>query len=190
MYNTIMNNAQAQVAGGSFLEAFKAIYLNNIQVAWDGMLPVLGQLSFGLASYNTGRVVQVIAISRGVSPSAVLAVLYLFPHTWIEESAYPIATVAGLFALTKWRSVSPGEFAHRLKRGSTKLALAMGGVALILLAAGLVETTGLYIGFGEVVFWLPVVIGYYLIVIRNRKHSHARTGADSMPPLTETEDRP
>lgn len=185
MYNTILNNTRPEVTNVSFLEAFKAIYLNNIQVAWGGVLPVLGQLSFGLASYNTGRVIQVIAIGGNVPPSIVLVTLYLFPHTWIEESAYPIATAAGLFAVTKWRSVAPGEFAEWANRGSSKLALAMGGVALILLAAGLVETTGLYIGLGEVVFWVPVAIGYYLLVTKNRRRKkHAEATPTTMSGTT------
>jgi len=173
MYNTILNGTRSQVAGVSFLDAFKAIYLNNIQVAWGGTIPALGQLSFGLASYNTGRVIQVIAIGDNTTSAAVLVTLYLFPHTWIEESAYPIATVAGLFAITKWRSVSPSEFARQQNRGSVKLVMAMGGVALILLAAGLVETTGLYLGLGEVVFWVPVALGYYLLVSRRRRRRAA-----------------
>ena len=182
MYNTILTNTHDQVAGASFLDAFKAIYLNNIQVAWGGMLPLLGQLSFGLASYNTGRVIQVIAIGYQEPSASVLIALYLFPHTWIEESAYPIATVAGLFAVTKWRSVAPEEFARWMNRGSWKLALSMGGVALILLAAGLVETTGLYLGVGEVVFWVPVGVSYYLFALRNRMRRAKGKGGGDGPP--------
>jgi uncharacterized membrane protein SpoIIM required for sporulation len=169
MYTTVLNSTRSQVAGASFAEAFRAIYLNNIQVAWGGMLPVLGQLSFGLASYNTGRVLQVIAIGDHIPSSIILVSLYLLPHTWIEESAYPIATVAGLLAVTRWRSVAPGAFTRRQNWGSTKLAQAMGGVALILLAAGLIETLGLYMGFGEVLLWIPVGAGYYLYSRWNRE---------------------
>jgi len=186
LYSTVLNNTRPQVTNVTFMEAFKAIYLNNIQVAWGGMLPVLGQLSFGLASYNTGRLIQVIAMGDNVSPSLVLVTLYLFPHTWIEESAYPIATAAGLFAITKWRSVPPDEFSKRTNRGSSKLVLSMGGVALILLAAGLIETTGLYIGLGEVVFWAPVAAVYYLFVTRVRR----RRRLDDLPPPVATETMP
>ena len=164
MYSTILNNTRSQVSGATFMEAFKAIFTNNLQVAWGGMLPVLGQLSFGLASYNTGRVIQVIAISDNYPPSVVLISLYLLPHTWVEESAYPIATAAGLLAITKWRSVSPSEFTHRVNWGSWKLIFAMGGVALILLAAGLIETAGLYIGTGELLLWIPVIAVILLMV--------------------------
>jgi uncharacterized membrane protein SpoIIM required for sporulation len=168
MYNTILNNTRSQVAGATFMEAFKAIFVNNLQVAWGGILPVLGQLSFGLASYNTGRVIQVIAISDHYPPSVVLVSLYLLPHTWVEESAYPIATAAGLLAVTKWRSVSPNEFTRRVNWGSWKLVFAMGGVTLILIAAGLIETAGLYLGIGEVLLWIPVGITIFFMVTWTR----------------------
>jgi len=159
------------------MEAFKAIFVNNLQVAWGGMLPVLGQLSFGLASYNTGRVIQVIAISDNYPPSVVLITLYLLPHTWVEESAYPMATAAGLLAVTIWRSVSPREFARRVNWGSWKLVFAMCGVALILVAAGLIETAGLYLGTGELLLWIPVGIAVFFMVA----WTHARRR--STPPL-------
>lgn len=174
MYNTILNNTKSGVTGATFAEAFRAIFLNNIQVAWGGMIPFLGQLSFGIASYNTGRVIQAIAISDNLPSSVILVSLYLFPHTWIEESAYPIATVAGFLAITKWRSVAPDEFTRRLNRGSTKLALAMGGVVLILFVAGLIETTGLFIGLGEILFWIPLGVGYFLLVTRLRRRKQSR----------------
>jgi len=175
MYNTVLGNTTSQVAKDTFAEAFKAIVLNNLQVAWGGMLPVLGQLSFGLASYNTGRVIQVIAINGNYPPPVVLVLLYLLPHTWVEESAYPIATVAGLLAVTRWRSVSPNEFAHRSNWGSWKLVFSMGGVALILIAAGLIETAGLYLGAGELLLWIPVGAVIYLAVTLPRAHRRAKS---------------
>jgi len=67
-------------------------------------------------------------------------------------------------AVTTWRSVSPREFAHRVNWGSWKLVLAMGGVALILIAAGLIETAGLYLGTGELLLWIPVGVVAFFIV--------------------------
>jgi len=179
MYTTVLGNTRSQVAGDTFVEAFKAIVLNNLQVAWGGMLPVLGQLSFGLANYNTGRVIQVIAISDSYPPPAVLISLYLLPHTWVEESAYPIATVAGLLAVTRWRSVSPSEFARRANWGSWKLVFSMGGVALILVAAGLIETAGLYLGAGEILLWIPVGAMIYLTITLSRARGRAKPPLES-----------
>jgi len=171
-YTTILNNTQSQVVGGTFIGDFRDIFVNNIQVAWGGAIPFFGTFAFGLASYNTGRVIQVIAMNATpypVSPSFVLIALYLLPHTWIEESAYPIAAVAGILAVTRWRTVAPDAFARRLNRGSTKLVLAMAWVALILLVAGLIETIGIYAGYYEALMWIPLAVVFYLFVMRNLK---------------------
>ncbi len=163
-YITILDNTKSSIAGTTFAGELRAIFVNNVQVALGGALPFLGTLTYGVANYNTGRVVQAIALTNPtpVQPYAVLIGLYILPHTWVEESAYPIATIAGIFALTKWRSVSPAEFARRPNRGSTKLILALVGAAAILLAAGFIETLTTYLGYAGVVLWAPLIILAYL----------------------------
>jgi uncharacterized membrane protein SpoIIM required for sporulation len=172
IYTTILNNTRSEVAGASLFDEFRAIFLNNVQVAWGGAVPFLGTLSFGIASYNTGRVIQAIAIGDQFPSSLVLAWLYILPHTWVEESSYPITTVAGILAITRWRSVAPDEFSRRLNRGSTKFVLALVGAALILMVAGFLEVLVSYIGYSVVTLWVPLGAGYYLLVTRNRKRKH------------------
>jgi uncharacterized membrane protein SpoIIM required for sporulation len=179
LYITIANNTRSQILGTTFLGEFRDIFLNNIQVAWGGALPFLGTLSFGIASYNTGRALQAIAIGNQVPSSLLLVSLYLLPHTWIEESAYPIATASGLLAVTRWRSVSPVEFVRRWNWGSTKLAMALGGVALILVAAAFFEVLTSYLGFGAVTLWVPLGIAFYLLAMRNRRHRHNQSTMSS-----------
>jgi uncharacterized membrane protein SpoIIM required for sporulation len=176
LYTTILNNTQNQIAGTTFIGEFRAIFLNNIQVALGGAIPFLGTLTYGVASYNTGRVVQVIALTHQptpVPPYAILVSLYLLPHTWVEESAYPIATIAGVLALTKWRSVSPGDFSRRLNRGSTKFVLALGGAAVILVVAGFFEVLATYLSYGVVLLWVPLAVLYYWVarITRQRRAS-------------------
>ena len=170
-YVTILNNTKASISGTTFIGEFQAIFVNNIQVALGGAVPFLGTLTYGIANYNTGRVVQAIALTNPtpVQPYAVLVTLYILPHTWVEESAYPIATIAGIFALTRWRSVSPAEFAHWLNRGSTKLVLALLGAAAILLAAGFIETLTTYIGYAAVALWVPLIVVAYAWSRFNRR---------------------
>jgi uncharacterized membrane protein SpoIIM required for sporulation len=169
VYRSVLNNTTSQIAGTSFLGEFRAIFLNNIQVALGGAIPFLGTIGFSIASYSTGRVIQVIAIDRGVSTVRILADLYVLPHTWVEESAYPIAAVAGMLGVTKWRSVAPNDFSRRRNWGSTKLAVALAGAGLILLVAGLIETTTSYIGALAVALWVPLLGGCYLIAKWYRK---------------------
>ena len=163
-YITILNNTKSAISGTTFLGEFRAIFVNNVQVALGGAIPFLGALTYGIANYNTGRVVQAIALTNQpqVQPYMVLIGLYILPHTWIEESAYPIATIAGIFALTKWRSVSPKEFAHLPNRGSAKMVLALLGAGAVLLVAGFVETLTTYLGYVAVALWVPLVMLAYL----------------------------
>ncbi len=173
MYITVLTSTRDKIAGTTFMGEFLAIFVNNVQVALGGALPFLGALTYGLASYNTGRVIQVIALTyqpNPVPPAAVLVSLYLLPHTWVEESAYPITTVAGMLALTTWRSVSPGEFARRLNWGSTKLALALGGAAAILVAAGFFEVLATYLKLAVLAVWVPLA-ALILLAVRSRRRS-------------------
>jgi uncharacterized membrane protein SpoIIM required for sporulation len=173
MYTTILNNTRSQVVNATFLDQFRAIYTNNIQVAWGGSLPILGTISFSIASYNTGRVIQVIAIGANVPSAVVLLSLYILPHTWFEEFSYPMAAAAGLLAITTWRSVAPGEFAKRPNRGSTKFLLALGGVALSLTVAGFLEVLVDYLGLGVTLFWVPIGFGLYVALRYRRKRGQA-----------------
>lgn len=183
LYTTIYNHTKDQIAGATFVGEFAAIFLNNIQVAWGGSIPFLGALTYGLANYNTGRVIQAIATlntnpitnaPQPLPPYVVLVALYVLPHTWIEESAYPIATVAGTLALTKWRSMSPAEFVRRRNWGSARLLLALGGTAVILLVAGLVETATSYVGDGIVALWVPIALLYFV----SRRRWKRRVGTE------------
>ncbi len=164
VYKSVLNNTQSQIVGSSFLGEFQAIFLNNLQVALGGAVPFLGTIGFGLASYNTGRVIQLIALDAGASPLRILAVLYILPHTWVEESAYPIAAAAGMLGVTKWRSVTPEDFAKWTNWGSTKLAVALAGAGLILIVAGLIETLTTYLGILGIALWVPLIFGAYLLV--------------------------
>jgi uncharacterized membrane protein SpoIIM required for sporulation len=179
-YVTILSNTKASIAGTTFAGEFQAIFLNNIQVALGGAVPFFGTLTYSIANYNTGRVVQAIALTNQpqIQPYAVLVGLYILPHTWIEESAYPIATMAGIFALTKWRSVSLSEFARRPNRGSSKLVLALTGAAAILVVAGFVETLTTYLGDAAIGIWVPLGVLYYAWS-RNRRRTRASRPASS-----------
>ena len=179
-YITILNNTKSSIAGTTFIGEFQDIFVNNVQVALGGAVPFLGTLTYWIANYNTGRVVQAIALtaSTPVQPYAVLVALYVLPHTWVEESAYPIATIAGIFALTKWRSVSPAEFARWPTRGSAKLVLALLGAATILLVAGFIETLTTYLGYAAVGLWVPlIIIAYAWSRIRRRRRAMQLAGS-------------
>jgi hypothetical protein len=179
VYTTILNSTKSQVVNATFLDQFRAIYTNNIQVAWGGSLPVLGTIAFGVASYNTGRVIQVLAIGSKVPSAVVLLSLYVLPHTWFEEFSYPMAAAAGLLAITTWRSVSPDELARRRNRGSAKFILALGAATLTLAFAGFLEVLVGYLGLGVVLLWIPIGLGAFVALrwTRSRSRVESQTGS-------------
>ena len=177
VYRGVLNNTTSQLTNSTFFDEFRVIFLNNVQVALGGAIPFLGTIAFGIASYSTGRVIQVIAINQGVSPFRLLLALYILPHTWVEESAYPVAAVAGMLGVTRWRSVTPDDFKRRWNWGSTKLALALGGAGLILLAAGFIETVTTYIGVLALAIWVPLFVGYYLLSRRPGRRNRSAIAA-------------
>ena len=175
MYATILNGTKSQIVNATFFDQFRVIYTNNIQVAWGGSLPILGTALFGVASYNTGRLVQVIGIDANVSPAIVLLSLYILPHTWFEEFSYPMASAAGLLAVTTWRTVTPSEFTRRLNRGSTKFLVALGGVALTLAIAGCLEVLVGYLGLAVVLLWIPIGLGVFFVGRWERRRRAVRS---------------
>ncbi len=185
IYSAILGGTSSQISGTSFIGELHVIYLNNLQVALGGAFPFLGTLNFGVASYNTGRVIQVIAISDHVSPVAVLLTLYILPHTWVEELSYPMAAAAGLLVVTAWDSVSPSEFTKRWKRASGKYLLALGAATLTLLVAGLLETSTSYLGFLAVVLWVPLLIAVYLLRKRFMRDGRTTSAPQDIPKVAQ-----
>lgn len=179
VYTTVLNSTRSQVVNATMVDQFRVIYFNNLQVAWGSMVPGLGAISFAAASYNTGRVIQVIALSdtatlhQSVSPALVYLSLFFYPHSWVEEASYPIAVVAGVLGITRWRSVSPEAFARFANRGSTRLALALVGVALSLMVAGALEVSEPALGFssGAFLLWVPVLVGGWVLYVAYKRRA-------------------
>jgi Stage II sporulation protein M len=163
-YSTAYNSMEQSIRNASVLQQFVAIFFNNVQVALLGVIPGLGSILNSLADYNTGRVIQIIALQNGISASAVLSLLYAFPHTWVEELSYPLAGALGLYAVFHWRRQSYAEFCSWKRRNTTKIAVGFIAVALVLAFAAFLEVTEPLIGSDASLLWplvaLCVVIVY------------------------------
>jgi uncharacterized membrane protein SpoIIM required for sporulation len=177
VYSSALNRLQGNVTDIPLLQQFEFIYSNNLQVATANMLPGLGALTLGAASYNTGRIVQVIGLNKQVPSLVVLFTLYLYPHSWVEELSYPITTAAGIMLLTRWRRISPEKFMHRANWGSVKFALALAGVAAQLTVAGFLEVVEPGLGGYALLLWVPVAAGVILVLTRKEwtKSRNARS---------------
>ncbi len=165
-YSTIYSSMQQSLRTASIVQQFGAIFFNNVQVASIGLIPGIGPLELSVASYNTGRVIQVIATQNTVSPSYLLFVLFALPHSWIEELSYPLAEALGLYAVLEWRRQSYTEFSNWRTRASTKISLGFVIIALVLATAALLEVTEPHLGYAGLLLWGPVLIGGAYAYIR------------------------
>jgi len=165
-YATIYNNTEASL-GSNVYQQWWGIFQNNVQVALYGFVPALGSFFLGFSSYNTGRIIQVIGVLNHVSPSGVLLVLFILPHTWVEELSYPLAAALGYYSLT-WRHQSYAEFSNWKTRASTKVTLGFAIVAFILAIAATLEVSEEGLGLWALLLWVPVVLGAFYAFIKLR----------------------
>ena len=105
VYSQGISNLRDQIQSSSPLGLFVQIFLNNFRASLAMYPPVLGQLYFVLIGYNTARTIQVIAIQSNLSPTYVLTRLYMVPHTWVELSAYALATTEGLYVISSFLGI-------------------------------------------------------------------------------------
>jgi len=155
-YIVVVNSTRASINGTTPLTQFGIIYANNVQVTLMSLVPGYGLILLSFASYNTGRAIQVIAFQNGVSPSDVLLVLYLLPHSWVEEVCYPLADALGLYALIEWRRMSFRDFSVWWRRD--RLTLGFGMIAGLLALAAVLEVTEPSAGQFVLFLWAPVFL--------------------------------
>ena len=161
-YTVVVNSTRASFSGAPIVVQFGQIFLNNVQVALLSLVPGYGSLLLTLASYNTGRVIQVIALQDAVSPPYVLAVLYVLPHSWVEEMSYPLADALGIYALLEWRRMTYKDFSIWWKR--ERLSLGFAAIAGMLAVAATLEVAEPQMGFFALFLWVPVfLVGAYIL---------------------------
>jgi uncharacterized membrane protein SpoIIM required for sporulation len=137
------------------------IFTHNLAIGLIEMIPVLGALVFVYSIYITGLVAQVIAVSAGY-PSQFGVILFAFPYSLVELSAYAIAVGSGIMLLV---SVKRKRFRRELR----VFLLEMAAVAVVLLAAALMETATRFsplIGFS---LWIPTGLAAAGIIVHSRR---------------------
>jgi hypothetical protein len=164
-YTNLYNSTETSLRQGpTIFNQWSQIFLNNVQVALASFVPGFGGLVLGLSSYNTGRVIEVIGVINNVPPSGILFVLFILPHTWVEELSYPLAGALGLYVFS-WRRQSYAKFTNWRTRASTKTTIGFASIALILAIAAILEVTEPSLGIGALGLWVPVLlIGLYALV--------------------------
>ncbi len=92
-------NSTSAVLNQSAVGQVGGIFANNFRVSIVELIPAFGLLIFGLSLYETARIVEAIAVIKGVSVGLALGNLFFLPSTWLELPAYAIAAAEGLYLI-------------------------------------------------------------------------------------------
>ena len=168
-YTTLLNSTDQLFQGASILQQYWLIFFNNLGIALSAAVPGLGQILLFAASYNTGRVIQVISIRASVAPQLVVASLYLSPHSLLEELCYPLFSVGWIYYTSGGHQYTIHDLTiGRRKRRSIKILISLAEFTLLLAVAALFEVTEPRLGLGGLLFWIPVGAGAVYLFRRSR----------------------
>lgn len=147
----LANQASSQFGGvqnRSAVQLVGFIFSHNAAIAIPEMIPVLGALLFVVSVFSTGLAAQALVASQGL-PASWGALIFAFPYTVVELTAYAVALVSGFMLLVAWRK-------KRLRRELKFFALEGLGVLAILVVAATMEVITVKVspasGFA---LWLP-----------------------------------
>ncbi|MCJ7425334.1 stage II sporulation protein M [Candidatus Bathyarchaeota archaeon] len=131
--NEQLKQLQDSLKGNDVWHNALLIFQNNILICLIMFVPVLG-LFFGFyVLYNTGLVIAAQSNVANVSATMSFLLLFLFPHTLLEFTAYSTALAESVWL--PWRLIR-----HKEKRELVKAGLLILLCAAILLVAALVES--------------------------------------------------
>jgi len=170
LYTTLWNSQRQTFQEASLFSQYLSIFSNNLGIALSGTVPAFGQFFLLVASYNTGRVIQVISIQASLRPQDVVAVLYLSPHSLLEELSYPLFSVLWIYYWSRGDRYTIHELAVRRRRNSVKVLVILAEFTLLLAVAALFEVAEPLLGLGGLLLWIPVGAGAVYLFRRSRMH--------------------
>lgn len=109
------------------------IFGNNLMNSMVMLTPFLGPLYGSFVLFSTGRIIAALASTRGADPFTLLILTFIFPHAWIEYVSYGIALSESI-----WFAIM--ILKRRVREELTNVFKAISAVALLLLAAAVIET--------------------------------------------------
>ncbi|MGQ9565857.1 MAG: stage II sporulation protein M [Candidatus Bathyarchaeales archaeon] len=115
-----------------YIDTVPFIFGNNFMHTLIMFVPFLGPIYGMFVFFNTGIILAMIAVASGVNVALLFAVLFLFPHAWLEFLAYSLALSQSLL-------LALAIFKGRLKQELKRACIVVTVCALILLLAAVVE---------------------------------------------------
>lgn len=132
--NNELNKTQQEIQSMDFAHRTAAIFLNNFEICLLMFVPIFGIVFGSIALFNTGSVLaaQTITINRSIPAILVLALLFVFPFTWLEFISYSTALSESFWLI---RRGLQNEWKREIKNLG-KLVLI---TAVLLVAGALIE---------------------------------------------------
>jgi uncharacterized membrane protein SpoIIM required for sporulation len=137
-------NSTAAVLNQPALGQVVGIFVNNFRVATIELIPILGLVIFGFSLYETARIVEIIAIVKGVSVGLALGNLFFLPSTWLELPAYAIAAAESVYLVYAIYRGFRGGWARFVKE-IRFLVVNIILIAIVLTVAAIFEVTEIQI---------------------------------------------
>jgi Stage II sporulation protein M len=160
--NQTANGLRNATTNAPALVTMRVIFSNNLRVALIEMIPGIGPVAFVASIFTTGQLLQVITMATGIPGILTALILFVFPYTIVELSAYGLAVVSGSMLIVAWRK----KTLHREIRVFFYEAV---GVVVILFVAAAMETAtlqSLSVGIG---LWLPLGLFVAWLAIKLRR---------------------
>jgi len=110
------------------------IFGNNFMHCLVMFTPILGPVYAVFVFYSTGRVIAALATATmtWLNPLGLFALLFLFPHTWIEYIAYALALSQSVWLIIE-------AFRRRLRNELINTCIFVTVCALALFLAAVIE---------------------------------------------------
>lgn len=137
------------------------IFSHNLLIALAETVPVFGAFLFVYSVQITGQITQAIVVSRSL-PGLAGLILFVFPYSLVELSAYAIAVGSGVMLF--WAGIT-----KRLRRELKVFAIEVVVIVAVLFTAAAMEAatnSSLFIG---IALWIPTGLAIAgLIVLSGR----------------------
>ncbi len=137
----------APIQSASLQEQVVFIFSHNLLIALAEMVPVFGAFLFVYSVHFTGLVTQAIVAEKNL-PGLAGLILFVFPYTLVELSAYAIAVASGVMLI--WAAIT-----KRLMRELKVFAIEVIVIVSVLLTAAAMEAVTSSSWIIGIALWIP-----------------------------------
>jgi hypothetical protein len=188
--SSLLNDTQGlvnQLQSDTLASKTVDIFVNNVWIAIQELIPVYGWNLFFQVTVTTGQIYSALGSSSGVPTSLLLVTTFLSPHSWFELLGYAVAVAESFFLVI---AVFRRNLFFEVRRASAAILI----VVSSLFFAAFLEAISIEYSFeGFAYAWAVVVVvavSLYWLIRRARRRPAAPPSPepavpqDSPPPFS------